>query len=214
MVIFPIPTFYSMTVKSTSFNFFIFLFVICFLNKSCTSNIKQATNDNSIIKIKESYTSWLNQKIASGEYWPESQTDYYLDTLDFESLPEDANPWDNCLDGLPQMYDNAHYGDINQDGIVDGFGRVVPLFCMHGTWSINMSIHLYFISNTDGGYDVVEEPEIVSTELGAAGQLDTILPNGKLKYTSLDYAEGDAHCCPSKEREVTFVFKNGQFIKR
>lgn len=170
----------------------------------------EAAHPATIKKIEEAYSAWVDEQVEEGAYWYMSQREKHQKNIQDKKLPEGKEPWDNCLDGLPEKFKNAHYGDINRDGITDGWATIFPFYCMDGTWQINADIHLFFLSKPDGSYEVLEE----NFPIGPAGYLDTILPDGTMKFTGVDYGPQDAHCCPTKKWGAEFVYKNGRFEEK
>lgn len=104
-------------------------------------------------------------------------------------------------------------GDINDDQKEDGIvtARFVP--CMDGTWFINVASVgnlLIFVSNSDGGYDIYDEPEAIrkEIELGSVTAIDGrfILANG----ASMS-GEASAHDFDISWKSK-FKFENGRFV--
>jgi len=164
-------------------------------------------------RIKQSYRKWVDKMVANGEYWYEKDWQAYFRKWEDKDRYKTEEYLDNCLDGLPEDFEGGYFGDINGDGIIDAWTSIFPSYCMEGTWQINADFGLYFISKPDGTYRVMGEPVEVFSEIGVAGHVDTIYPNGLILYKGIDYKDSDAHCCPSKEWEVRFRYQGGRFVK-
>lgn len=164
-------------------------------------------------RIKLSYHKWVDEMVANGENWYEKDWLAYYKKWEGKDKYETNEYMDNCKDGLPEDFEGGCFGDINGDGIIDAWTSIFPSYCMEGTWQINADFGLYFISKPDGTYTVLYEPVEVFSEIGVAGHVDTIYPDGLILYRGVDYKDSDAHCCPSKEWQVRFRYQGGQFVK-
>ena len=173
-------------------------------NNSVNNEIKPPS-DIEINIINKSYVDWVNKMVESGDYSRKSvATDYYTKTFS-EKGRETKDFWDNCKTGLPDsVFIDKHYGDINQDGIIDCSGRIWPYYCDAGTSRNYDDIHIFIISNIDSTYSVIFEPENISKDIGPAGHLDSILPDGTLEYKAVFFDVSDALCCPSIEKKMSF----------
>jgi hypothetical protein len=174
-------------------------------------NLKDEINSKpkSDDKIVLAYQNWVYQMVKSGEYCYEKEWNENK-----ERHEKEGNPYygGDGKDALPDDIGYLKYGDINGDKKIDAWADVYPIYDMAGTWSITMSgIHLFFISNSQGSYDVIDEPEII--ESGAKGGVDTILPNGIIIYEGRDYSGDDARCCPSDTWKTRYRYQNKQFVR-
>ena len=181
-------------------------------NNSVNYEVKPPS-DIEINRINKSYVDWVNKMVESGDYSRKSvTTDYYSKTFS-EKGSETTDFWDNCKTGLPDsVFIDKHYGDINQDGIIDCSGKIWPHYCDAGTSRNFDDIHIFILSNIDSSYNVIFEPEHISDDIGPAGSLDSILPDGTLRYKAVFYALDDALCCPSIEKKMFFELESNKSI--
>lgn len=172
-------------------------------------NNKANTTAQSDDKILLAYQNWVFQMVRSGEYCYEKE--WHDDRKKHE---KDGMPYygGGGKDALPDDLSYVKYGYINTDKKIDAWADIYPIDDMAGTWSITYGgIHLFFLSNSEGDYDVINEPEIFDS--GAKGRVDTILPNGIIIYEGIDYQDMDPRCCPSKSWKTQYKFQNNKFVR-
>lgn len=156
-------------------------------------------------KILKAYQEWVYKKVKQGQYWYKSKWQ--------AEFNKQSNPIiiDNCKEGLPDDFTQVHYGDINQDGQLDATAAIALLPCDGGTIHRFDIINLVFLSDSES-YSTLETFEEIVSSLGPTGHTDTITTKGIIHYTSLDYGNGDAMCCPSVEKKIKIKYANGKFI--
>ena len=163
-------------------------------------------NEKQIIskKILKAYQEWVYKKVKQGQYWYESK---WQAEFDKRSSPLMI---DNCKEGLPDDFTHIHYGDINQDGQLDAIATIALLPCDAGTAHRFDAIDLVFLSGSES-YSTYETFEEMVSSLGMTGDIDTITEKGIIHYTSLEYGDNDAMCCPSVKKKIKIKYQNGKF---
>jgi len=163
-------------------------------------------------KINQAYINWVNKMVKTDNYKKYSDVKNYYEKTYAEKGDETPDFWDNCKTGLPDStFINKHYGDINNDGIIDCSGTIWPYYCNGGTARNWDDIHLFILSKPNGSYYVKFEPTEISENIGIGGSLDSILPNGVLKYEFVDFKVSDPLCCPSVKKDLYFILEKDKY---
>jgi hypothetical protein len=179
------------------------------LDSTSNLNNKIKATPKSDDKILLAYQNWVFQMVRSGEYCYEKE--WHANREKHEKEGESYNGGDG-KNALPDDLGYVKYGYINTDKKIDAWADIYPIYDMDGTWSNTAGgIHLFFLSNSKGEYDVISEPDIFDS--GAKGGVDTILPNGIIIYEGLDYQGDDARCCPSKSWKTQYQYKGNRFVR-
>lgn len=157
-------------------------------------------------KVVKAYQEWVYKKVKNGQYWYESK---WKAEFDKRSDPMMIDP---CKEGLPDDFAHVHYGDINQDGQLDAIATIALLPCDGGTAHRFDAMDLVILSGKEF-YSTHESFEEIISSLGLTGSVDTISDTGVIHYTSLEYGDDDAMCCPSVENKIKVKWQDGKFIK-
>jgi hypothetical protein len=166
--------------------------------------------ENATQAIVKEYSKWAKHK---------NETEYCSPLRCYEVLEKGRNGGDikedDCGMRLEEEIDpkDILLGDINDDQKEDGIVTAAFAPCMDGTWFINVAAVgnlLVFVSNSDGGYDIYDEPEVIrkEIELGSVTAIDSrfILANG----ASMS-GEASAHDFDISWKSK-FKFENGRFF--
>ena len=167
--------------------------------------IPNSEEGKSKVNIQIAYSFWYEEKLNSGECCDEATC-----KKTFHSFRQSGEVW-ACMTGLP---DSVFFflGDLNHDGIIDGFSEIQTINCDGGNRN-PFTFFLAILSTHEGEYIFSQqfEDELMDV-FGPIAIIDTVL-NDRIIGRKFTYVSGDANCCPSIEEEVVAAFKNGRFVQ-
>ncbi len=156
-------------------------------------------------KIQAAYAKWLKEKINSGEYISQADCgDFKLRMYNDDNFyPEDVPI------GLPNDPEYK-FGDLNQDGIDDGYAMAPIIQCDGGNALHSVEEIVVFVSQPDGSYLTLDDPS--PWKAHGVGNVYDIL-NGEILGSGLDYEDDDSRCCPSLSWEVRYIVKDNKVVE-
>lgn len=149
--------------------------------------------------------NWVSEENCNGEYM---QKQY--DRPDFESLDLPIMGFQTEKEGY-----GYSFGDLNQDGKLDGMVSFQPQQCDGGNGSMWTITDVLILSDKNSYKitDTIDFSEFDNTAFDSSGFYQISYISGQKVYGQfIQFLEDDGHCCPSINRDVIFDFPSRKLI--
>jgi hypothetical protein len=165
--------------------------------------------------IQASFKNWRNGQIAMGNYWAEDSCNMqYFANMPFDSMSVIRSSVLSNPIGIPDSSEIKFlYGDINNDGILDGIATFVPVQCDGGNF-YKQEDEVLFLANKDAYYSYKLYLPMMTMPKNASSYHYSIdsFKDGTIYATNYGYTNDDGYCCPSIILHQTIPFDSIRHI--
>ncbi|EJF54208.1 hypothetical protein SapgrDRAFT_2549 [Saprospira grandis DSM 2844] len=117
---------------------------------------EEAVEQQPKVSFEQLYTDWRSEQISAKKYESEKNCTIEITLADDYKGPGIGLPLAAELEG------KIIKGDLNADGQEDAALNVPYIQCDGGSALRYASISLFFVSQTDGSYQIVEDPKVLA----------------------------------------------------
>lgn len=181
-----------------------FLPILLILTLSFTNNEMGDEIVSEKNTIRQIFFNWQSQEIKAHHFWAKDSCNYeFIDKHEFNGTIHE-------MFGFPDSSEIKFlFGDLNNDGYLDGLVTFTPKQCDGGNASMWDQYNIQIVSDKDN-YNIKTDYQAgTSLSIGSTDEgfywLDSIV-NNKLLGTYYQFKDGDGRCCPSIVKRIVIYY--------